>query len=405
MKKTIRYFIDLHKLPIISGGLITMIFAIVILSAISAKHSWMFSYREVYPNVPGNDEVACGDIDRDGKLDILCSQADERRSIRWFKNPGNRFSNWQRSETVNLIHDDWKGEVGWMGSWLGDFDGDGDIDVVSGAKGSFSGIDRPLCWFENVNGNGSRWVERPLPVNGDYIDNCRTWDFNKDGRDDIIAQKYHGSGVYLLTCPSPGDPGEARNWKAYKVGEGRSGLSLADVDMDGNMDIVIDNKWLKNPGDPNQEGWPSFSITGAPSGVKNAVGDLNGDKKVDIVLSSEEGSGIWWFSAPDDPCSGGWLKHTITEDYIGVHSLWLADFNLDGSVDILVAEMHTKGRHRVTVFENSDGKGNWIEHVIATVGSHNALAVDLDGDGWKDIVGSNFADTSNPLQIWYNAVE
>ena len=374
------------------------------LATLAAGQPWPFSRQAVHPNVPGADEVACGDIDGDGRVDILCAQSEgPQLPIRWHRNLGGDPPRWMQSDRVTPVHKDWNGEPGWMGSWLGDFDGDGDRDVVSGAKGSFSNVSRPLCWYENARGDGSAWVERVLPVNGDYIDNCRAADFDGDGRDDIVAQKYHGGGVYLVRCPAPADARRSDGWTCHKIGEGGSGLCLADIDGDRRVDVLVDNQWLKNPGHSSGENWLAFRIADAPGGVKNAAGDLNGDGRTDVVLASEEGRGIWWFEAPAEPTKAKWIRHTLREDCDGNHSLWLADFNRDGRLDILTAEMHTRGKHRVAIFENAAADAaKWIEHVIATSGSHNALAADVNADGRPDIVGCNFAETQNPLEVWYN---
>lgn len=370
----------------------------------AGSQAWKFDRHVVCENVPGADEVACGDMDGDGKIDILCAQSEgQQLPLRWFKNLGGDPPRWEISERISRVHANWQGEQCWMGSWLGDFDGDGDLDVVSGAKGTFSGVSHPVYWFENLKGDGSAWAEHLLPVNGDIIDNSRTADFNADGRDDVIIQKYHGGGVYYVVCAAPADARKSENWRVYRIGEGGSGLCLADIDGDGRLDVLANNRWLRNPGQPAQERWPAFSIGDAPQGVKNAAGDFNGDGRTDIVLSSEEGKGLWWCEAPAKAAAGKWIRHPIAEDYVGVHTLWVADFNRNGRPDILAAEMHTKGKHRVTVFENADGNGQrWVAHTIATTGSHNAIACDVNADVMPDVVGCNFAERDNPLEVWFN---
>lgn len=77
----------------------------------------------------------------------------------------------------------------------------------------------------------------------------------------------------------------------------------------------------------------------------------------------------------------------------------------DGNLDILTAEMHYKGGHRVTIFENVGNGERWMEHVIATTGSHDAIACDVNGDGMPDVVRCNFDIKNNPLEVWYNLLK
>ncbi len=359
----------------------------------ASAQKWSFDYQVAYVDLGNSsDDVATGDLNGDGLVDII---ATEDPYISWFRNNGGSRPTWTRFviADANSIPG-WTGEKGWMGMWVGDFDGDNDIDVCAGAKGSFNSISHPTAWFEN-NGSGGGWTMHVLSVNGDYFDHARSYDFNGDNKDDIIFQKYHGGGVYYV----PGG-----GWTPTQIGTGSSGVSLFDVNRDGKMDVLVDNTWLKNPGNPATPNWQSFTITGSSSGVKNAAGDLNGDGYVDVVHTSEEGSGIWYYFGPPNPETGTWQKHSITPSpaYSGTHTCWLADFDLDNDLDILTAEMHTSSQKRVTIFENANGDGSvWTEHIVATTGSHNALAADVNNDAMADIVGFNY-DDPNPLEVWYN---
>ena len=42
---------------------------------------------------------------------------------------------------------------------VGDIDGDGDLDVISSPADDPNGS---LQWYENLAGNGSEWMERPI---------------------------------------------------------------------------------------------------------------------------------------------------------------------------------------------------------------------------------------------------
>ncbi len=360
---------------------------------------WQFDHGTIYSDLGRSDDIAYGDIDKDGLTDIVNNSND---NIYWYRNNGGSRPDWTRSSKIVPPHSDWSGEAGWLGTWVGDFDGDGDLDVVSGAKGDYAGTTHPTAWFENVDGRGGSWTEHPLPISGDYYDHARTHDFNGDGRDDIIIQKKQGGGVYYL--PSPSDP--SGTWPSYEIGAGANGMSLCDVDRDGDMDVLVNNTWLENPGNPASTNWTTRQVSSI-GGVKNSCGDLNGDGYTDIVHTSEEETGICVYLGPADPKTGSWTQVTISTSHTGNHSNWLTDFDRDGDLDILTAEMHTKGQHRVTVFENADGGRDWTPHVMATTGSHNAIAVDVNKDGMPDIVGKNFTSVSgnpNPLEVWYNTL-
>jgi len=138
--------------------------------------------------------------------------------------------------------------------------------------------------------------------------------------------------------------------------------------------------------------------------VKVAAGDVNGDGRIDLFHTSEEGKGIWYFLGPEDPTRQPWTKFTLDADRTHNHTCQLADFDRDGDLDFLTAQMHQSDEDRVTIFENTDGTGrNWTEHIIGRTGSHNAIIADIDGDGWLDVVGKNWSQT-NPIQIWYNTL-
>jgi len=102
------------------------------------------------------------------------------------------------------------------------------------------------------------------------------------------------------------------------------------------------------------------------------------------------------FDQPD------WSVTLLHDDLSNPHTLQVADFDGDGSPDVFVAEMGLEPGHdpRRILFRN-DGTGTFETEVLGTgIPTHEAKAVDLDGDGRIDIVGKAY--TERHVDAWFN---
>lgn len=108
-----------------------------------------------------------------------------------------------------------------------------------------------------------------------------------------------------------------------------------------------------------------------------ALGDLNGDGKVDLIAGGNKSGGIVWYEAPS------WKKHQISETTGAGTDGETADMDGDGDVDLV-----NIFNHSLILFENP----GWKVHLIQTVVLHDIELADFDGDGLVDVVGRNQAE-------------
>ena len=332
---------------------------------------------------PGAKAIAAGDIDGDGKIDLVVTGSDAPFQI---------LNNYSSGGSLAFG----TGGVGTGSSdnlKLGDFNGDGKLDVVT-----ISSTAQSLnVWQNNStphNINFNQAVGSPVNVNLAAPLGLAIADFNRDGHSDVAVSEGGGFKVSVLLNDGTGRLTTDSN-SPYNVSNGISGLVAADFNGDGAPDLAFSDgetgavEVAFNNDSHNFFNFspaPSFTIAGNASHV--AVGDFNGDGKLDAAVIGDTtnqflavllGKGDGIFQTPLYPGAG---------NYGAPNDIAVGDFNGDGKLDIALAQFNAG----VVLILAGNGDGTFQPPVvIGTNSTPYALAVaDLNGDGKADIVTANY---------------
>jgi hypothetical protein len=166
------------------------------------------------------------------------------------------------------------------------------------------------------------------------------------------------------------------------TGDTPAALAAADLDGDGNQDLVVANKdsvaqdvYL---GQGNGVLARSASVDIGDTGLFVGAGDFDGDGRADLVFAQDVTFSIWKGAGNGTfQKLGGYLPNVV------MNSLAIADLNGDGALDLLFLNAVATG---VAVLEG-DGRGAF--GTPATVPTSKAPAavvpVDFDRDGHVDL--------------------
>ncbi|NOZ52502.1 MAG: VCBS repeat-containing protein, partial [Gammaproteobacteria bacterium] len=169
-------------------------------------------------------------------------------------------------------------------------------------------------------------------------------------------------------------------------------VALGDLDGDGDLDMVVANGQFfpANSGDYNNrvyinDGGGRFTVFSQELGTNSdfvALGDVDGDGGLDIVLSKSKGNRI--YINVDGAGSFAYLDQVLGSG----GSFALGDVDGDGDLDMVVTDPGEDNFNRV--YKNG-GAGNFINS-NQLLGANISLSIalgDVDGDGDLDMVVAN----------------
>ena len=250
-----------------------------------------------------------------------------------------------------------------------DVDGDGFVDLVQ--IGYFA---RRIVWMKNPGKTAGPWTEHEIDAIGP-TEFAFLVDLNNDGKALELLPQFTGAAKAGL-CWYEFQSGK---WVKRQVAPQSfgHGIGAGDLNGDKRADILTPQGWLEAPADVRAAGDWTFHPTDWMQ-LKIAVGPPPG-------------------SAPAAPPGA-----PLRVEFGYMHVL---DINKDGRNDILTTMAHSFG----VLWLEQKADGTWAQHLIDSKWSrsHASVLADVNGDGQIDFVtgarfmGRNVAETEPLALYWY----
>ena len=339
---------------------------------------------------------AFGDYDGDGDLDLYYTGQLNANS-----NGGGLYHN--DSGTFSLVTNSGLPILNTGAADWGDVDGDGDMDLVIMGYDNNAGV---TDVYVN-NGNGT-FTASNAGLHNSYMGDVVFGDYDNDGDLDIALTGMETTNWTFFSKVYENDGNgnfSESNLNLPPMNYGK--IKFVDFDNDGDIDITLGG-WNDTTNTPYTKVWQndgSQNFTELNLGFPQLWlgdfewGDVDGDGDLDFVITG----------TPNQDSEAHLMlnnNNTFTDDphfnITGAHrvaSIELADFDVNGSLDVFITGVNVAGSNEnliAKLYENN-GSGLFVENTnesFAAVQYCDADAADYDNDGETDLfitgVDANF---------------
>jgi|SRR5579864_1308483 len=292
------------------------------------------------PSAPvggGPNDIAVGDFNGDGNLDLVIANTGTPNLTVLLGDGKGGFHPSSHSPFATGSYPHVHGVA------VGDFNGDGKLDVVTDSWGH----DQILL----VLGDGAGGLlvpGQPFPTGKRPYQRLRSADFNKDGRPDVVTTDMDLNAVSILIGDGKGGF-RAGPGSPVPAGATPWAVAIDDLNRDGNLDLVVIpyDRDVRDPKDLGVtvlfgDGAGGFAkMSGSPFPFADcqgpdrvATGDFNGDGLRDIVVSCAQSNNLDFFLGQ----RGGGFQVVVRHlPDIGWSGLAVGDLNGDGKDDVVVS--------------------------------------------------------------------
>lgn len=366
-----------------------------------------FTFSLVSHSLPqvNHGDTALGDFDGDGDLDVFLIGIEDGQAITaLYRNEGDAVSDesttFQFEDAGVSFHALFFGSGAW-----GDYDADGDLDLaVFGSRTANRPYDPVTLLFENDRGE---LRQSDLELRGYHSGDVAWSDYDNDGDLDLLVGGVRldgGSGATLYRNDADG----FAESDAELPGLAHGSVEFGDADGDGDQDIAIGG--LAADGiyaDVYENGDGTFVPTAA--GLMDgafgdfAWGDYDGDGDLDLIQSGGQFSAqlLDGFTQVYLNSEAGFVPLSLELPTALSGSTTWGDYDNDGDLDLLVmGGRDVYGPRTAELFENEAGQLTRKSYLIGVIFGAASWG-DLEGDGDLDLVTTGLPSSSTPLVNLY----
>ncbi|MGK0187619.1 MAG: hypothetical protein ACI9R3_003407 [Verrucomicrobiales bacterium] len=342
--------------------------------------------------------LAIGDVDGDGKSDILLA---DQKEIVWYRNP-----DWKRFVIAARLS--LKDNVCIAAR---DIDGDGKVEIAAGANwnpGETSSREDSGSIHYLLRPDDATKPWKPVKLPHDPTTHRMHWVRDGDGEFSLVVLPLHGignrggkgeNGVRVTAYHFPDQPEDASRWKSTVLDDSMHMTHNFDLNIDpaGGADTLViggregivtlawkDEKWTKEF-QPSDIGYGEVRRVGKTTA---AIQPLHGNKLI-VARGSE-------------------IPLVLDESLNAGHALALADVQGTGNPQVIAGWRSPDVDGKVGIRLYVPGKTDaipWSQQLIDdnTMACEDLKVADLNGDGKLDIVAAG-RSTRN-LVVYWNQID
>lgn len=393
-----RRFSSRHPLGMIALLSIAAFMAVTVIGPIMSSAKSGFTAKQDFATGSNPRSVTTGDLNGDGKLDLAVANVNSSNVSVLLNTavPGSATPNFTAKQ-------DFAAGLGPVSVAVGDLNGDGRLDLIVANFNSNN-----VSVLLNITAPGGL---TPIFADKQDVDASdgpiyvTTGDLNGDGKLDLAVTNLNSNNVSVfLNTTAPGAATLSFAPKQdFGTGDGPLSVAVGDLNGDGKLDLavvsfnfstvsVLLNTTAPGGATASFSAIQDFATGDGPTSV--AIGDLNGDGELDLSVTNfvfDTVSILFNTTAPGSATA----SFTVNQEFAtgtGPIYVTMGDVDGDGKLDLAVANFNS---NNVSVLLNTSGPGKTIPSFSAKqdfVTGEAPLSLslaDFNGGGQLDLVVAN----------------